>query len=832
MARRKNELFIGREYLNIEGREVKHPALIKVYGTININKISSKPINVIGLDLETNHKTAELKLLGFYNGQKYNYYHNTTWIESLFSIVRYADRQDRSLVYWNRLDPFVLFKQFLYYVTEEERNRALYMFAKISGEWDNKDYVWEVPPVVKVQVGPYTFGIKNVIRSSVQFYFHKEGNPIRTVWAYDVAQLFQEGLEATALGKKDKATGQYLNKRLPYYTKMGPEFHKIDWDRFETDEVFRNGVLYSNELDARAVYDLAYQIQEEFKESFRYYPKTLISQGSLARASIVATICNMYDLDITKEVLDLATLEKVTNDIKSIAFINYYDEWYTKYGGDFLKDLYALSMEAYSGGEIEAYAYGTADKGAIADLTQAYPGWAQKLWDLRNCKITKGTGEPPKTPYSYCLIRGTVKIPSYINYHPLTVKHPIINTTNIRPTGEYIASYILEEREYLIKRGATFTDETWYNIQTEGKLSPLAVVTKSLTELRAKLKPLNKDYTAKITSASIYGLTMEAVNTYELEENDIIRAGYRAGEFFNPIYATWITGQTRIQVSEACDIIKEAGGIPILAMTDSVIWKGTPDMLPAELWRHPKTVGYFEKPSEIKNIVCLGTGRYGYEDEEGKKTAKKRGLNAVDVHDPEGITLEDFMEEDNEGNSKDFDWGNVLDIMTKDNSEEVNIKVRVLVSVGLVNQNSAYTWEDLGKVVTEVRHVPAIVGKTKRVVDEKLEPRRLAKGLVETKPVYLIRGMNGTYELNDQTLPNLRRLMMLKEVVTAKEKRADVEKKASKKYYSSNKGKKNDFRKNNYAQLRAYGYHSKDASLMANWSIEKIQERLKEDGKI
>ena len=44
MARRTNELFIGRNFLNVDGRSIKHHALIKEFANVNVNKISDTKI--------------------------------------------------------------------------------------------------------------------------------------------------------------------------------------------------------------------------------------------------------------------------------------------------------------------------------------------------------------------------------------------------------------------------------------------------------------------------------------------------------------------------------------------------------------------------------------------------------------------------------------------------------------------------------------------------------------------------------------------------------------------------------------------------------------------
>jgi len=42
VARKSNDLFIGAQHMNIEGRAIKHPALIKLFATINLNKTGSR----------------------------------------------------------------------------------------------------------------------------------------------------------------------------------------------------------------------------------------------------------------------------------------------------------------------------------------------------------------------------------------------------------------------------------------------------------------------------------------------------------------------------------------------------------------------------------------------------------------------------------------------------------------------------------------------------------------------------------------------------------------------------------------------------------------------
>lgn len=179
MARRYNSLYIGDEFLSVEGRSIKHTGLIKEYGTVNVKKVTDKPLKFYGLDLETDPETAELKLFGIYNGEDYAPYHDN-FLVILFGLIKkaYWEKEETALVYWNKLDPFVLYKQFLMLFPEDKAFKSMERYGKISGEWNKKTGKWIVKPVIEIEIDygnkTYRFGIKNVIRSSIQYYFYEK----------------------------------------------------------------------------------------------------------------------------------------------------------------------------------------------------------------------------------------------------------------------------------------------------------------------------------------------------------------------------------------------------------------------------------------------------------------------------------------------------------------------------------------------------------------------------------------------------------------------------------------------------------------------------------
>lgn len=786
-----NDLFIGVDYLNIEGRTIKHPALISNWAIPTISKVRDTPIKLIGLDVETNHLTGELKLLGVYKENKYSYF-TTNFLEIMLRFCVTCDNEETSLAYWSRLDPFILYKQFLLEIDKDKQYQSMERFSKVSGKWNTKTVSWDLPPVVEIKIGRYYFGIIQAIRSCIQFFYRKEDDEfMHTVWAYDIKGLFQGNLEEEA------------GKRLPYYSKIDTESHLVEWDRFETDLEYRTKVLLSNEYDSRAVKDLGLAIQEEFKIAFKYYPKTLISQGSLARSAIVAYLLDKY------KHLDKETSEKeAMKDFKSIGIHSHINEWVNRYGEEVVKELLCITCEAYSGGDIESLAYGSCSEAYTVDLAQAYPAVAVGLYDLTNSIVTDGTGTPPRIKNSFCFIRGVVNVPDTCEYHPLTIKHPLFKETNVRPVGTFKASYTIDERDFLIEQGATFEEEYWVNIETSGNLSAIAPATQNMVDLRFKLKAEknNAEYMAKSASASIYGITFEAVDTYILVNDKVEKAGYRAGELFNPIFASYITARTRILLNRACVEIRKNGGKPMLKMTDSVFWQGKETDLPSELWREKKTLGFFEKPELVKDFVCLGSGRYEYKDSDGKKlTSKRRGLNITDIHGEEGITL------------TQFNWKSLLEIAK---SSKIKVKVRTLLSVGTVLHNNSLEVEDLGVVKEVVRDVDLVVGLTKREYNysEVNDPVKLRSKLMFTKPLMFCFGMTGENEYVDGTLRELRSKMLNMKLVSREKKKKEANREGQKKFKSKNK----DFRNYRYNALIECGYTRKEAMKYRDVGKEKF----------
>jgi len=825
----ENTIFIGKEFL--KGHDgTKHPSLINFYANLNINKTRNKFIELIGLDIETDVNTGSCKLMGLselkpsqFQLEEYDTdyrYYTDNFLNNFEANLRHANEESKCFAFWRAFDGIHIFKLFLQYyesINDEESkliiSKAIDRYEKVSGEYRNKK--WEVDPVISISTGYGEFGIKQVIRGSVQFYFIKNNGKIKTVWGYNIASLYTKSLERIA----DKSK----KGRFDWYSKIDEESHIVDWKRFENDIDYRNKVLLSNELDSRAVLALGYEAQIDFYEAHKAYPVSLISNGGMARSAIVATIKNKLT---EKYGDDEETLkEELYEAVNSIGLKSHIDKWLETYEEKQVHDLYLMAVESYSGGYIDAIRYGYAEKGFYADLASAYPAQEQKLYDLRDSEIISGTGKPKRIKYSYTFCRGEMIIPDDVDYHPTTIKDSINKETNIRPVGHFIASYTLEERDYLEEQGTKFFNETYHTIITKGKLSVLADTVKDLISIRWSLikQALIAEESVKTQVNSVYGVTFEANKMYEDIDEDIETIGFRAGEFWNPVYASLITSWTRIVKAKACTEIAKNGGKPILIMTDSVLWKGKKTDLPRELKfsfgdsgvRTDKTLGYYEEPEEVHDIVCLGTGMYSYNKiktvDDVKYTIKNRGYNIVKLSNDEKIELPD----------ETLTYRNMLHLMVKTNTNKVNIKVRSLVSVGVLRSSKEFTISDLGKVLETDREFE-LKGTNKRLSNQKLlDPKILIKGLVYTKPLKLDFNMYGEFKYVDGTLPKLRDESM-KYILKPKIQRTrETNNIRSQRFYVNNKKNIKETRRDRYKRAREDGYDRIISQKTMSWSDEK-----------
>jgi len=298
---------------------------------------------------------------------------------------------------------------------------------------------------------------------------------------------------------------------------------------------------------------------------------------------------------------------------------------------------------------------------------------------------------------------------------------------------------------------------------------------------------------------SIYGISYECTPIFSEINGEIIKTGYRAGEFYNPINATIITALVRNLITETCLEIENNGGEVLLIMTDSIFWNGKIDNINKDKWKEQKTLGYFEKPIEVKKFMCLGAGRYEYYamNKQGKfekYKGKTRGINITDLLSENGVIM------------NKFNWRSLVHKASILKTHILDVNTRILISPPIVLNYKKYSVKDLGLVKTEKREIDILAGKSKRMMylyEGWLDD--ITKKMIDTDPLYLFEGFKGVEGLLDFTLPHYRKLVMQNILIEKGVKLQMQRKEQNERYLKKNGDKKKEDTRSKYALLKKYG---------------------------
>lgn len=196
-----------------------------------------------------------------------------------------------------------------------------------------------------------------------------------------------------------------------------------------------------------------------------------------------------------------------------------------------------FAMASYHGGKFEVTTKGSSYLYEY-DLVSAYPSTISKLVDTRHMTVYWSTVPIPDATYGFleCNIYIPPNLPS-----PIARKVGVLNTY---PAGWFSQIITYAEYKYIVSVGgsATILKACWLVPQ---KINlPYEADINHLIKLKQQYK--GKDemayHTAKILMNSLYGKFIQLIEQPPDK--------WRAGSSWNPIYGSYITAQTRIQVSE------------------------------------------------------------------------------------------------------------------------------------------------------------------------------------------------------------------------------------------------------------------------------------------
>lgn len=536
------------------------------------------------LDLETINN--ELFFIGVIQNQNYKYtlgnfdkFFNDFLIDSA--------KNKTSILTWSKYDNTFIVKLLLKRFRAPKQEQILNMIEKVT-------------PLVSYRYRGFMIEITQVVKMCIIFTLKDKDGIKKKVTIYNLKNLFPDSdLETTAKDYK-----------LDYYSKMGEEYHIINFDRYYRDEAYRHKVIMSNMLDNKVIIDIAFKLLENFKTIAGVYPKTIFTAGSLARSYLL-------------------TLKTIHFNFRSL---------FSKLDESDYKRLLNYAMEAYHGGKIESYIIGSLLSAKIIDITAAYP-YAQSILPKPTNKIIQSKDASLIKNYFYTFINATISVGDAKLIHPISIPS-IINHANISPYGVFDAIITKPEYDYLLKRGVIVDVHDFIAVIHEDSY-PYADMIKNLFNARMETKKTNPALSGlyKTILSSLYGITYELNDLYD--DKTLDWKGYRAGDFFNPVIASYITAITRTYLSDVSQNILDNGGEVYLNMTDSIIYNGTVTL---DVFSKVKTLGKFEPSEKIKDVMILGAGRYEYKkDFDDKYVIKSRGFS-VKVKDKTFYRDLDFLD--------------------------------------------------------------------------------------------------------------------------------------------------------------------------------------------
>lgn len=252
-----------------------------------------------------------------------------------------------------------------------------------------------------------------------------------------------------------------------------------------------------------------------------------------------------------------------------------------------------MAMESYNGGKFEITTKGSGYFYEY-DISSAYPYSIRNLVGLENARVVWDNKYRKTAVYGFlnCNINIPLELPS-----PVALKRGTLNTY---PSGNFQKTITKQEYEYLVNNGADCIIRYACWIHVDKKTYPYREEIDRLYALKTELKDTDNKlayHTIKILMNSLYGKFVQIIQNGE---------HWRAGASWNPIYASVITADTRVKISE---LQRQYDSIWAVH-TDSII---SDKSLPYE---KDLTLGALSYETEGKGLIA-GCGIYQI----GEKTA-------------------------------------------------------------------------------------------------------------------------------------------------------------------------------------------------------------------
>jgi hypothetical protein len=251
-------------------------------------------------------------------------------------------------------------------------------------------------------------------------------------------------------------------------------------------------------------------------------------------------------------------------------------------------DIFRYAYYAYKGGRSEVCKRGHFDTVYEYDVNSMYPSEMVKLYDCFKCDWQKITGEElynyDINNIAYGFIKCNIKVPQ-----DYVLPLPYSKGFYIYGYGDFNEYYLTIHELYMmfdlgiIDKSDVNIIDGWLGIKQNDDEYIFKDTIEFIYSERKKYDSLEfQNPLFKIILNSIYGRMIEVninkrlddtidltdTDSYDIMDNEVIKKYYTSGKYFNPIYACYITGMSRVKLFNAIYPHKESF---VASFTDSVI---------------------------------------------------------------------------------------------------------------------------------------------------------------------------------------------------------------------------------------------------------------------
>jgi hypothetical protein len=394
-------------------------------------------------------------------------------------------------------------------------------FAVYNLKYDSGAILFTIPKKNKIELWEKNETFYQAVNCHIEYIPHKHlrlswetgeikrGKPVMdSVYFWDISQYYNMSLDAAA--------ERYLDR------------HKLD---IETKKFTR---LYVKDNFERIK---KYCIQDSVlcADLGNYFLKKLDDAGIQPSA--------LY----SSAFLSLEYFQKKCNVITSWRFYRWYP------------DMMKTALDSYQGGKFEITARGRT-YAYVYDIVSAYPHSISQLVDLSFAEIVKDKKYRKEAVYGY--LRCHVSITDTVH---LTAGIMLKNN-RVCPIGSYYLTLTKKEYDYMLEIGCDVDILEGYWIIVQSKRYPYKETVQELFALKDKYKKSDvmQANTYKIMLNGFYGKLAQVIE----KENKKGILEYKPGYAWNPMHASEITADTRLQVTRWQNIYKEKC---LAVHTDSIL---------------------------------------------------------------------------------------------------------------------------------------------------------------------------------------------------------------------------------------------------------------------